>query len=309
MRFTDTTTVTCKAGRGGNGVIAFDINKKPTGGDGGLGGDIYFIGDENCYDLSHLVNGLTVKGNNAENAIIKNKNETGRSAEDVVVSVPLTTRVLDENGEQIFYITEHGQKELICKGGARGRGNHYFSNKIHREGRYKSTKGKPGEIKKVSLILELYSDVIFIGYPNAGKSSLLNELTNAHVKVASYEFTTLKPQLGRLDGKVLMDLPGLIQGTYEGKGLGNSFVKHTKTARLLLHTISMENEDCWETYVSMWDELNNIDKVLEKDKYIDKRLCDKKELIVLTKHDLVDLQKVEMEKKRFKDKDKDFLIV
>ena len=290
MRFTDTTTITCKGGRGGNGVISFDMFKKTSGGDGGFGGDIYIVGESNLYDLSHLVNGSVVKGNNAKNALIKNKKETARSGDDVFFYVPIKTTVYDEEGNELFVIAEQGQKELIVKGGACGRGNRYFHKKMGKEGRFKATEGKPGEIKQIKLVLELYSDVIFIGFPNAGKSSLLNEITNANVKVANYEFTTLKPQLGRLNGLVLMDLPGLIPDTHKGRGLGTAFVKHTKTARLILHMISLENDDCVKAYKEMWEELEQIDEELKS----------KKELIILTKHDLVNKSKIEKEIKAFK---------
>lgn len=299
MRFTDTTTITCKGGRGGNGVLVFDMYKKVAGGDGGFGGDVYIMGESNLYDLSHLVNGSVVKGSNGRNALIRNQKENASSGEDVIFKVPIKTTVIDEEGTELFVISEHGQKELIVKGGACGRGNRYFHKKMGKEGRFKATDGKPGKEKTIKLVLELYSDVIFIGYPNAGKSSLLNEITNAHVKVADYEFTTLKPQLGRLSGLVLMDLPGLIPDTHKGRGLGTAFVKHTKTAKLILHMISLENEDCVKAYKEMWKELDEIDE----------KLKNKKELVILTKHDLVGKEKIEKEVKAFKKMKKDFLVV
>lgn len=299
MRFTDTTTITCRGGRGGKGVISFDMFKKSSGGDGGFGGDVYIVGENNLYDLSHLVNGSVIKGNNGSNALIKNRKETARSGEDVFFYVPIKTVIFNEAGEEIGVISEAGQKQLIVRGGACGRGNRYFHKKIGRDGRYKATEGKPGEEKVIKLVLELYSDVIFIGFPNAGKSSLINEITNANVKVADYEFTTLKPQLGRLDGLVLMDLPGLIVGTHTGKGLGTSFVKHTKLSRLVLHVISLENEDCYKAYNEMWGELNKIDKSLKT----------KRELIVLTKHDLFPKEIVNKKIEMFQKLKKDFVIV
>ncbi|HOU76162.1 MAG TPA: 50S ribosome-binding GTPase [Candidatus Dojkabacteria bacterium] len=299
MKFTDTTTITCKGGKGGKGVISFDMFKKSSGGDGGFGGDVYIVGENNLYDLSHLVNGSVIKGNNGSNALIKNRKETARSGEDIFFYVPIKTVIYNEEGEEVGVISEVGQKQLIVKGGACGRGNRYFHKKIGKEGRYKATEGKPGEVKIIKLVLELYSDVIFIGYPNAGKSSLLNEITNAKVKVADYEFTTLKPQLGRLDGIVLMDLPGLIVGTHIGKGLGMSFLKHTKSSKLLLHIVSLENNDCFKSYQEMWKELIKIDKSLKN----------KKELIVLTKHDLVTKDVISENLKRFQKEKKECVVV
>jgi GTP-binding protein len=183
---------------------------------------------------------------------------------------------LDESGEELVVIDEDGKRYKLLEGGEGGLGN-YSLRGSSREGKYSMKRSEKGEEMKIELELNLKSDAILLGYPNAGKSSIINALTRAKSKVASYEFTTLEPQLGVMDGYIrLMDLPGLIEGTYKGKGVGKKFLKHTKYSKLLIHCISMENDNLVERYRTMRKEFKKISK----------ELYSMEELIVLTKADI-----------------------
>jgi GTP-binding protein len=256
----DKVTVTIKTGAGGRGSMAMIMNKV-YGGDGGRGGDIFVEGNENMYDLSWYDYGHKYKTERGENG--QKRHKTGNEAKDLTLVVPLTTEVYFGQKFQ-GTIDSHGQRVLVLKGGDAGWGNTslknastngYFDDKDPR------IEGGPGKSKEMRLVLKLQSDVIFVGLPNAGKSTMLNTLTNSTVKIAAYAFTTLDPQLGIMDGAIkLMDLPGLIEGTNEGKGLGTRFLKHTQYARLVAHFVSLENPDPWQAYYDMRKELEKISK-------------------------------------------------
>lgn len=281
MAFRDEVNIKVKAGNGGHGVVRFDYMDRPNGGNGGKGGDIYLQGDRSLFSLGHLYEKAEFEAEHGEPG--GNNNKTGGYGKDYTIKVPIKTRVF-ENGNEVAIIEEDGQKVLIAEGGEGGLGNHHF-----RKGGWqtlrKRTEGKVGDRKALLLHLELDSDVIFIGYPNAGKSSIINEITNADAKVAAYAFTTLLPQLGRVDDTILMDLPGLIEGTAAGKGVGTKFVKHTKTASHIAHCISSEYylsggiESLLEAYEAIWKELEDIDKNL---------FSKKEEFILVNKSDLIE---------------------
>lgn len=280
--FRDTISAQFIAGRGGDGHVSFGADQKPSGGIGGDGGSIYVEGHTHTYDLGFINPDSVFRAGNGERG--GKNNLTGANGEDITIKLPLTTKIYDEEGNLIHTITKDGQRELLLQGGRGGLGNQFFR-KAHGKDLYRSTEGKYGEEMHPRLVLELYSDVIFIGLPNAGKSTILNELTNAEAKIGAYPFTTLLPQQGRMGKTTLMDLPGLIEGTAEGKGVGTKFVKHTRSARLVAHLISAENEDLAAAYKLIRDELVNIGD----------GLSDKPELIILTKTDLVD-EKTKKEK-------------
>jgi GTP-binding protein len=207
------------------------------------------------------------------------KNKFGGNGQDLVLYVPLTTEVI-VNGELKLRIDKNGQKEKLFTGGRGTFGNltikkHPFRKRIAEEDRL-------GERADVTLILKLTADVIFVGYPNAGKSSLLNHLTNANAKTAPYEFTTLEPQTGYMDDIKLMDLPGLIGGTHLGKGLGTDFVQHTENTKMLAHVVSLEHEHPIEKYQALRAEI----------KLISQALFEKPEIIVLSKTDEVTQEKI-----------------
>ena len=254
------------------------------GGDGGNGGSICLKGSENMYDLAWFDNGKTYSAERGENG--GGKRRTGADGADRIILVPLTTEV-HVNNRTPFKVTKHDEVVKILMGGQGGYGN--ITQRRHPDDGL-TEQGKPGITKEINLILKLQSDVIFIGYPNAGKSSLLNLLSDAAVKVAPYAFTTLEPQLGLMDGIRLMDLPGLIEGSYEGKGLGTKFVKHTEHARLVAHFISYENPDPMTVYKSLRQEIKNINE----------DLYNKPEIIILAKSDEATAEKIKETEKGFK---------
>jgi GTP-binding protein len=277
--FRDEINIRFKSGRGGDGHVSFGIDKKPDGGIGGDGGSIYVEGAQNEYDLSHLKAFQLFEGGNGEHG---GKNHIkGATGKDVILKLPLTTQIYDLQGNLMMTIDKIGERKKLVNGGRGGLGNHFYK-KAHGVDLYRFTHGNPGEELECKLKLELYSDVIFIGLPNAGKSSVLRELTNADAKVGAYPFTTLIPQQGRMDGLTLMDLPGLIEGTHYGKGVGTRFVKHTKSARLIAHFISSESQDIKADYKVIREEIEKLGD----------DLSNKKEVIILTKKDLVSSEKL-----------------
>lgn len=255
----DKCQITVQSGKGGDGIIAFDKFKKADGGDGGKGGDVYIVGDTNVYDLAKLAALGKFKAKDGENGQ-KNKRK-GRDGEDIEIHVPLVTKIYNEDGTEFLTISKSGYRVKILDGGKGGLGNFSLRGK-NWDGKFSRTEGEKSKTRKLKLELNLKSDVIFLGLPNAGKSSIVNALSNAKYKVAPYEFTTLNPQLAVMDGYMLMDLPGLIEGAHKGKGLGTEFLKHTRYAKLLVHCISLENDDIKEVYKDMRKEFLNISEDL-----------------------------------------------
>lgn len=292
----DKCTITIQSGKGGDGIIAFDRDRKADGGDGGKGGDVYIVGDSNMYDLGKVVHISNFK---AENGYVGEKNKRkGKDGKDLEIHVPLVTRILNDDGTEIFTMTKHGYSIKILNGGKGGLGNFTLRGEGW-DGKLSRTKGEDFETKVLNLELNLKGDVIFLGYPNAGKSSIVNSLSNAKYKVAPYEFTTLEPQLAIMDRYILMDLPGLIENSYKGKGLGTEFLKHTKYAKLLVHCISLENEDIKGTYRKMREELANISEDLYS---LD-------ELVIFTKADIYSIDELEEVEKNLRKDFKNFLII
>lgn len=270
----DEAEIIIKAGHGGPGKVSFRGKKTggPDGGDGGRGGDVYVRATTDIYALKQFLSQKVLKAQDGMSG--ETETRSGENGKDLILTMPVGTYFEDEKGNEIE-LTEAGQEVLIAKGGLGGRGNESFKSSSNTTPRY-AQKGLSGETKKLKLRLRLIADFGLIGLPNAGKSSLLNELTNANAKIGDYPFTTLEPNLGVLNGRVLADIPGLIEGASEGKGLGHKFLKHIEKVKLLLHCISSDSDDPAGDYKVIRDELKKFNP----------ELLEKKEIILLTKSDL-----------------------
>ncbi len=251
MKFVDEVEIRVEAGDGGNGCASFRKEKYiefggPNGGDGGDGGDVYLVADESWNTLIDYRFERFHRAKRGENG--KSRDCTGKSSDDLLLKVPVGTRVADvDTGEQLGDLTQHEQKLLVAKGGWHGLGNSRFKSSTNRAPRQK-TDGTPGEIRNLKLELLLLADVGLLGLPNAGKSTLIRSVSAAKPKVADYPFTTLVPNLGvvRLDSQrsfVIADIPGLIEGAADGAGLGTQFLKHLERCRILLHVVDVMPAD------------------------------------------------------------------
>jgi len=288
--FVDEAYITVKAGDGGNGKVSFFRNKSgPDGGNGGDGGDIYAVLDPNMTTLSLYLEKRELQ---AESGGMGDRNRKfGKKGEDLEFKVPKGTILVDQRTGEKIEIDEYNRKVLVCRGGKGGYGNDMFKSSTNQVPRF-AEPGKKGKEKKLKLILRLIADVGFIGFPNAGKSSLLNELTSAQVRVAPYPFTTLEPNLGVCEGKIIADIPGLIEGASNGKGLGITFLKHIEKVTLLLHCISIESIDLLKDYATVRNELGLYNKAL----------LEKESIVLLTKVDLVDEATISKKCKELQDK-------
>jgi len=294
MKFVDEATILAVAGDGGNGCVSFRREKYipkggPDGGDGGDGGDVYMIADENLNTLIDYRFEKSFRAERGQNG--QSRDCTGKRGQDIVIKVPVGTRVIDQGtGETIGDMTRHEQKLMVAKGGWHGLGNTRFKSSVNRTPRQK-TMGTPGEKRDLQLELMLLADVGMLGLPNAGKSTFIRSVSAAKPKVADYPFTTLVPSLGvvRMDSEqsfVVADIPGLIEGAADGAGLGIRFLKHLERCRVLLHLIDLAPID--ET-----DPVNNARIILgELEKYSDK-LFQKPRWLVFNKVDLLDDEEAE----------------
>ena len=293
MSLIDDVKITVKAGDGGNGASAkkqvFGSKKTvPDGGNGGNGGNIYFKGSANVSDLSEFQFKKTIKGENGVNG--QHKDLDGANGSDIYVLVPFGTTVKDEDTEEWTEILTE-DPFCVAYGGHGGMGNHDYQPDLNKMVARKA-EGERGEERKLHLVLNLIADVGFVGLPNAGKSSLLKKLTKATPKVGDYPFTTLEPNLGALNNAIIADIPGLIAGASEGKGLGLTFLKHIKKTKVLFHCISCEEKDALSAYETVRREFEEFDK----------SLLEKREIILLTKKDLTDEKKLQESKKLFEKK-------
>jgi GTP-binding protein len=290
--FIDEITIHAQAGRGGDGVVRWRREKfidkgGPNGGDGGRGGSVFAVAVSDINLLSKYKHKKEFSGSRGEDGMGGSKH--GKDGKDTIIELPVGSIITNiESGASVSLDTP-GQKELLLKGGMGGWGNEQFKTSINTTPT-KATKGKIGEQGHFKIELELFADIGLIGLPNAGKSSLLNAVTNAQAKIGSYQFTTLDPNLGDFYGHIIADIPGLIEGASEGKGLGIKFLRHIKRTKMLAHLVSLENEKPMDVYKKIRKELGAYDKsLLEKD-----------EVIVLTKTDVVNDSKIiEKAKKEF----------
>ena len=256
MKFIDKCKIRVVSGRGGNGMVAWRREKYvdkggPAGGDGGRGGDVYLVADENMSTLMDFKHKSVFKAEAGENGGIKNMH--GACAKDLYIKVPVRTVVKDIKTDKIIAdLTENGQKVLVAKGGRGGRGNARFATAQKRAPQF-CEPGEPSIERELFLELKLIADVGLLGMPNAGKSTLISRISSAKPKIADYPFTTLIPNLGVVkkhsgDGYVVADIPGLIEGASEGVGLGFDFLRHVERCRFLVHLLDSTEEDPFENY-------------------------------------------------------------
>lgn len=285
--FFDRTTIEIKSGNGGNGCVSFRREKYipnggPDGGNGGRGGDVTIRADRNVSTLQEYRFQRHFAAGNGEDG--KGKKMAGAGGADLVLKVPTGTLILEsESRELVADLRNDGDEVLVAKGGAGGRGNMNFANPVRQAPRF-ATAGKLGTTLKLDLELRLLADAALVGFPNAGKSTLLSVMSAAKPKIASYPFTTLQPILGVVDVSearfVLADVPGLIEGASEGAGMGHDFLRHVERARLLLHVLDVSNFDGIEPmdrFVALNRELENYKNLLDS----------RPQWVVLNKIDLV----------------------
>ncbi len=285
--FYDECTIFVKAGDGGRGCVSFRREKYvpkggPDGGDGGKGGDVVIVADENLVTLIDFRYKRHYRAERGQHG--RGKKQTGKSGEDLIIKVPVGTQIFDrESGELIADLTKHGEKVIVARGGRGGRGNAHFATPTNQAPRY-AEPGEPGEERWIILRLKLLADVGLVGYPNAGKSTLLSRISNARPEIAPYPFTTLTPHLGTVKMEdfsfVVADIPGLIEGASEGKGLGIQFLKHIERTRVLLHLIDLSQGTSFE---EVYEKYSGIREELEK---FNPELLDKVEVIGLNKIDI-----------------------
>ena len=275
----DSVEVIFKGGHGGDGRISFfgkEEQSRPDGGHGGHGGDLYVLATSDLTLLNQFTRQTVISAGDGEMG--GKSKQRGVNGKDLEILVPFGTSIIDkERGRTLYELDKIGDRVLICKGGLRGLGNWDFKRSSKQSLDYRKT-GRPGEEKHLILSLKLIADYGFIGLPNSGKSSLLKELTNATPKVANYPFTTLSPILGVCENKFLADIPGLIEGASEGKGLGVRFLKHIEKVGVIFHCISSESSDLKKDYNTVREEIGKYNPELLK----------KEEIILLTKSDLID---------------------
>ncbi len=289
--FVDYVKIYCRSGKGGRGSSHFRREKYipkggPDGGDGGRGGHVYLRGNRNYWTLLHLKYERHIMATNGESGSAKRS--SGKDGEDRVIEVPCGTVVYDaETGEFICDVTEDGQQVMLLKGGRGGLGNFNFKTATNQVPRY-SQPGEPALERTVILQLKLLADVGLVGFPNAGKSTLLSVVSAAKPKIANYPFTTLEPNLGIVSYRdnrsfVMADIPGIIEGASEGKGLGLRFLRHIERNSLLLFMVPAEADDIKKEYEILHNELVKYNP----------ELLDKRRVLAITKSDMLDEELIE----------------
>lgn len=294
MKFIDEVNIEVISGEGGKGFVGYRREKYvpmggPDGGDGGKGGDIVFIGDEGLNTLMHFRGLKTFKAEPGGNGA--GSNMTGADGEDLVLRVPVGTLITNkETGNLLADITEHGQRYVAASGGRGGKGNSYFRTSVHQTPNF-AQNGEEGTAIQIHLEIKLLADIALIGLPNAGKSTLISAISAARPKIADYPFTTLEPNLGVVqlgeNSIVVTDIPGLIEGAADGKGLGTKFLKHIERTAALVHLIDcsmfLEEFEAIEAYATVRMELEKHNP----------ELLNKKEIVCLTKIDAMTEEEIE----------------
>ncbi len=289
--FVDYVKIYCRSGKGGRGSSHFRREKYipkggPDGGDGGRGGHVYLCGNRNYWTLLHLKYERHIMATNGGNGSAKRS--TGKDGEDRVIEVPCGTVVYDaDTGEFICDVTRDGERVMLLKGGRGGLGNFNFKTSTNQAPRY-AQPGEPAMERNVILQLKLLADVGLVGFPNAGKSTLLSVVSAAKPKIANYPFTTLEPNLGIVsyrDGRsfVMADIPGIIEGASEGKGLGLRFLRHIERNSLLLFMVPADADDIKKEYEILHNELVKYNP----------ELLDKRRVLAITKSDMLDEELIE----------------
>ncbi|GAB4158011.1 MAG: GTPase ObgE [Winogradskyella sp.] len=275
--FVDYVKMHVASGNGGKGSAHLHREKYiakggPDGGDGGRGGHVIIRGNENLWTLLHLKFKRHVRAGHGEHG--SSGRSTGADGEDAIIEVPLGTVIRDtETNNILFEITEEGEEKIVVEGGKGGRGNWHFKSSTNQTPRY-AQPGIPLEEKDITLELKVLADVGLVGFPNAGKSTLLSVLTSAKPKIADYEFTTLKPNLGIVKYRdfqsfVMADIPGIIEGAAEGKGLGYYFLRHIERNSILLFLIPADAKDIVDQYEILVDELRRYNpEMLDKERFV-----------------------------------------
>lgn len=280
MALIDEVHIHISAGRGGDGVVRWRQEKfkplsGPGGGNGGAGGDVWIEAVSDIGYLDFYRNSKDFQAQNGNSGA--NFGRQGAEGPDLTLKFPVGSVITNMITKEVFELNHVDQKVLILKGGRGGLGNEYFKSSKNTTPR-ESTPGAPGEFADFHVELRMFADIGLVGLPSAGKSTLLNALTNAKSKVAAYHFTTLDPHLGAFYEFVIADIPGLIEGASDGKGLGTKFLKHITRTRAIAHILSLESEDLLNDYTVIKKELGEHDpELLEKD-----------EVIIFTKSDMVD---------------------
>ncbi len=294
--FVDEAKIFIKSGKGGDGAVAFRREKYvpkggPAGGNGGKGGDVIFVADRNIMtllDFNYKRKYIAEDGKPGGNSL-----KDGKNGANIYIKVPVGTILKDAETDEILYdFVEHGEEYIAARGGKGGKGNASFATPTNQTPRY-AEEGKPGEERRIKLELKLIADVGLVGFPNAGKSTLISVISAAKPKIADYPFTTLQPNLGIVKYKdfksfTVADIPGIIEGAHLGKGLGLKFLRHIERTRILLIMIDVTDENYQQTFETLISELKNYSETLSK----------KQKLLAFTKIDLLTPEKLEEEKSR-----------